>query len=72
MREILSQELEIKMKIAFTDFWPGFKPNFNFITYLFKEVFEEVKVTRPGNCDYLIYNILPCHKIITFIMCYSV
>lgn len=57
MREILSQELEIKMKIAFTDFWPGFKPNFNFITYLFKEVFEEVKVTRPGNCEYLIYNI---------------
>ena len=45
------------MKIAFIDFWPGFNSKNNFLTYLFREVFDDIKITRPRNCDYLIYNI---------------
>lgn len=45
------------MKIAFTDFWPGFKPKHNFLIYLFKEIFEDVQITKPRNCDFLIYNV---------------
>ena len=45
------------MKISFADFWPGFDYNYNFITFLFKEVFEDISVSNPEDCDCLIYNI---------------
>ena len=45
------------MKISFADFWTGFNYNHNFLTFLFRETYENVVVTDPSNCDYLIYNI---------------
>ena len=45
------------MKISFADFWPGFDYNHNLIIFLFKEVFEDITVTDPQDCDCLIYNI---------------
>jgi len=44
------------MKIAFVDFWPFFNPSNNFIIHLFKSIFENVELTDPSSCDYLIYS----------------
>ena len=45
------------MKISFADFWPGFDYNHNLLTFIFREVYENIIVTNPNDCDYLIYNI---------------
>ena len=45
------------MKICFLDFWCGFNPENNFLIHLFKRVFENVTLSSPSECDYLIYSI---------------
>jgi hypothetical protein len=45
------------MKLSFCDFWYGFDYNNNFITHLFKSIFENLIITSPQDCDYLIYSI---------------
>jgi len=45
------------MKICFLDFWSGFDPQNNFLIHLFRSTFENVSLSSPYECDYIIYSI---------------
>jgi len=43
------------MKIAFTDFWGMFIPNHNFFYYMLEDIYGDIQVTSPEDCDILLY-----------------
>ena len=43
------------MKIAFTDFWLDFQPHHNFFKDLFEDIYGDVTVTAPDQCDILFF-----------------
>tara|TARA_Y100000310_G_scaffold295509_1_gene326921 strand:+ start:466 stop:1329 length:864 start_codon:yes stop_codon:yes gene_type:complete len=43
------------MKIAFTDFWLDFQPHHNFFKDLFEDIYGDIKVTSPTECDVLFF-----------------
>lgn len=45
------------MKIAFTDFWPGFKPNSNFFIDALRSSFSGIKLVSPRNADVIFHSV---------------
>ena len=45
------------MKISFIDFWSTWNPQSNIVLHLLNEVYENVEVTSPEECDVLIYGV---------------
>jgi len=44
------------MKLAFCDFWEGFQYDNNLFFHLFQELFGNVRLSNPDECDVLIYS----------------